>query len=252
MEIKEFQEKLASLCQEAVANGKRLKGSQVKEFFSGLELDKDQLVLVFRYLKSQGIQIEGFEEDAKAEEEKPAAGQKSEEDKENPCLTEEDKEYLKNYLEEVRDIHTEDERLARYMPVAAQYAADLMKDGMILADLIQEANVGLLMLLAENGPETKEEEIHALLRKAVKQAVDAEDEQNFEDDCLVAKVQNLDSVMKELTDGDNGEPKFSVEELAIMLDMDIDEMKDIIRLTGDYQKYVIKIKGQSYRLILIF
>ncbi len=108
-----------------------------------------------------------------------------------------------------------------------------MKDGMNLADLIQEANVGLLMLLAEHGEETDEKELIKLLRKEVKKAIDAADEQNFGDDCLVAKVQNLDSVMKELTEGDEGEPKFSVEELAIMLDMDIDEMKDIIRLTGD-------------------
>ena len=75
-------------------------------------------------------------------------------------------------------------------------------------------------------------DIRERLRKGVKEAANQQDEQKFEDDCLVAKVQNLDNVMKELTDGEEGEPKFSVEELAIMLDMDIDEMKDIIRLTG--------------------
>lgn len=231
MEVKEFQEKLAGLCQEAMNNGRKLNGQQVKEFFSGIDLNKEQLVLVFRYLKSQGIQIEGFEEEDTPEPEKDKA---EGEVKENPCLTAEDKEYLKEYIQGLQGMKAEDERLVRYMPLAAQMAADAMKDGMNLADLIQEANVGLLMILAENDPSLPEEELIKLVKKEVKKAVDAADEQNFEDDCLVAKVQNLDSVMKELTDDDQGEPKFSVEELAIMLDMDIDEMKDIIRLTGEY------------------
>lgn len=230
MEVKEFQEKLASLCMEANQNDKKLTGHQVKEFFSGMELDKEQLVLVFRYLKSQGIQIEGFED----EQQEPETAEKEQQEKgENPCLTEEDKAYLEEYLEGLKEARTQDIRLAKFMPVAAELAAEMKKDGMHLADLIQEANLSLLMILAENGEDTPEQEITKLLRKGVKEAANAADEQNFEDDCLVAKVQNLDSVMKELTDGDEGEPKFSVEELAIMLDMDIDEMKDIIRLTGD-------------------
>ncbi len=229
MEVKEFQEKLASLCQEASRNDKKLTGIQVKEFFSEMELDKEQLVLVFRYLKSQGIQIEGFED----EQQTDPADKEQKEKGENPCLTEEDKAYLKEYLDGLNDVRTEEPRLVRFMPVAAELAAEMKKDGMHLADLIQEANLSLLMILAETGEDTPESEIIKLLRKGVKEVANAADEQNFEDDCLVAKVQNLDSVMKELTDGDEGEPKFSVEELAIMLDMDIDEMKDIIRLTGD-------------------
>lgn len=234
MEIKEFQEKLASLCKEALANDKKLDGSHVKEVFSGMELNQEQLVLVSRYLKSQGILVEGFEDGEKTSEVQTPPETSKEEAKENPCLTEEDKEYLKNFLEEIQDMPSEDARLLRYIPAAAQYAADMKKDGMNLADLIQEANLSLWMILAENGEDTPEEKMTELIRKAVKAAADAADEQNFEDDCLVAKVQNLDSVMKELTDGEEGEPKFSVEELAIMLDMDIDEMKDIIRLTGEY------------------
>ncbi len=38
--------------------------------------------------------------------------------------------------------------------------------------------------------------------------------------------------MRELTE-ENEEKKFSVEELSILLDMDIDEIRDILRLTGD-------------------
>ena len=56
----------------------------------------------------------------------------------------------------------------------------------------------------------------------------------FEDDCLVAKVENLESAVRELTEDEDGEePQFSVEELAIILDMDVEEIRGVLRLTGD-------------------
>lgn len=38
--------------------------------------------------------------------------------------------------------------------------------------------------------------------------------------------------MKELTD-DDGENRFTIDELAVILDMNVDEIRDILRLTGD-------------------
>ena len=38
--------------------------------------------------------------------------------------------------------------------------------------------------------------------------------------------------MKDLTD-DDGENRFTVDELAVILDMEVDEIRDILRLTGD-------------------
>ena len=40
--------------------------------------------------------------------------------------------------------------------------------------------------------------------------------------------------VRELTEDDEDEKsKFSVEELAIILDMDVEEIRDVLRLTGD-------------------
>ena len=56
----------------------------------------------------------------------------------------------------------------------------------------------------------------------------------FEDDYLVAKVEKLEAAVRELTeDEDEESSKFSVEELAIILDMDEEEIRDVLRLTGD-------------------
>ena len=38
--------------------------------------------------------------------------------------------------------------------------------------------------------------------------------------------------MKDLTD-DDGENRFTIDELAVILDMNVDESRDILRLTGD-------------------
>ena len=53
-------------------------------------------------------------------------------------------------------------------------------------------------------------------------------------DYLVAKVEKLEAAVRELTEDEEDESsKFSVEELAIILDMDEEEIRDVLRLTGD-------------------
>ena len=50
----------------------------------------------------------------------------------------------------------------------------------------------------------------------------------------MAKVEKLESAVRELTEGDDDESaKFSIGELAIILDMDVEEIRDVLRLTGD-------------------
>ena len=204
-----------------------------KDFLRLIERDAE----VFEPLsKAYGMPRETEEEKAKKAAEAKAMEQEDQKRADriqgNQCLTAEDKEYLKHYKESLKKTEETTQRLEEFLPLAADLAAEMFRDGMNLADLIQEANVALLNIFAGDMEGVTDSDIRDRLRKGVKEAANQQDEQKFEDDCLVAKVQNLDNVMKDLTDGDEGEPKFSVEELAIMLDMDIDEMKDIIRLTG--------------------
>ena len=241
MDIQTFQKKLTEVCLLAKEHEQMLTVDQVQNSFVDMNLDQVQLQEIYKYLKTQGIRVSGaeLEENAslqqteekneKAQNEAKATG--SLKDIENPCLTDADRAYLHSYEESLKE---NEANLSRYMLEAARMTAELYRDGMSLPDLIQEANVALLMLLAEEEAQQRSsEDLLQALKKGIKDAVNQQDEQNFGDDYLVSKVQRLDSVLKELTDEDEGEPKFSVEELAIMLDMDIDEMKDVIRLTGD-------------------
>ena len=72
------------------------------------------------------------------------------------------------------------------------------------------------------------------IQKGLRQVLQENSRRKFEDDCLVAKVENLESAVRELTEDEDGEePQFSVEELAIILDMDVEEIRGVLRLTGD-------------------
>ena len=166
MEIQEFQKKLAELSQSASENGKILKGDQIRSFFEGMDLNREQLLQIFRYFKSQGIHIEGIsfsdEQESQPVETEEEKARKAAEAKElekedqrradriqgNQCLTAEEKEYLKRYKESLKKPEDATEHLEQFLPLAADLAAEMFRDGMNLADLIQEANVALLNIFA--------------------------------------------------------------------------------------------------------
>lgn len=251
MEVVEFQEKLKGICELAQQNGKKLTQQQIRDYFFGMELETEQLVKVLQYLKVQGIEIEGAEGVKKQD---AAADENIREEKKGTRepLTEEEKEYLKDYLEglscgaaekspaeELFQALSEGDALAGaaltqlYLPVAAQMAADMNCKEIHLADLIQEANVVLLTALEEPEPAVKDDTwMRLTLRKGIIAAIEEQLQQKFQDDCLVAKVEKLEAAVKDLTDED-GETRFTVDELAVILDMKVDEIRDILRLTGD-------------------
>ena len=248
MDVLEFQKKLEGICALAEENNKKLTTEQVREYFEASELEKEQLLKILQYLKVKGISIEGLPE--KSED---MISEIEEEEKYEP-LTREEEEYLKNYLEGLSQTKKEeinpDELFRRleqgdalaqmqlaqyYLPQAAHMAAKMNSKDIFLADLIQEANVGLLTALEEAEPIHKDETwLLGRIRFSIRQAVEEQSQQKFRDDYLVSKVEKLESAVKELTeDEEDGSLKFSRDELAVILDMDAEEIRDVLRLTGD-------------------
>lgn len=252
MDIQKFQQKLTEVCELGEKNGKVLKPEQIKECFGELDLDKSQLIKILQYLKLKGISIEGAEAIAAAHQEETEATSEQEETK--VPLTPEEEAYLKEYLEgldeqaqgergaeELFALLSQGDALAqaelsqKYLRSAAEMAVEMNCEEIFIADLIQEANISLLMALGEEEPAQKDEtwllgRIHAGIRNAIEEQT----QRKFEDDYLVAKVEKLESAVRELTeDEDDENSKFSVEELAIILDMDEEEIRDVLRLTGD-------------------
>ena len=250
MDVVQFQEKLREICDLGKQNGNLLTHEQIREHFASTDLETSQMVKVLQYLKLQGITIEGEESAAQEEESEGAEAQSN---GTRTPLTPEEEVYLREYLSEVSNgkevsqemIRTLFENLSDgdaiaeaaltsiYLPVAANMAADMNCAEIHLADLIQEANVVLLTALSDSETEHKDDAwLRLQLRKGIIAAIEDQTQQKFQDDCLVAKVEKLESAVKDLTD-DDGENRFTIDELAVILDMNVDEIRDILRLTGD-------------------
>lgn len=250
MDVIQFQEKLRNICELGKQNGNMLTHEQIREHFASTDLETSQMLKVLQYLKLQGIMIEGHTAPVETEE----VGETEPESKGTSTpLTSEEEAYLKDYLAEVSNgkevspemLHTLFENLADgdaiaeaaltsiYLPVAANMAADMNCTEIQLADLIQEANVVLLTALSDPETERKDDAwLRLQLRKGIIAAIEEQTQQKFQDDCLVTKVEKLESAVKDLTD-DDGENRFTIDELAVILDMNVDEIRDILRLTGD-------------------
>ena len=259
MNVKEFQEKLNEIYAEAEKSDGVLTGAQMREFFAGMELDKQQLIQILQYLKAKGIQIEGVESmEASAEDE---VQEEEAVQKELVPLTPEEEVYLNEYKSELEfvskkaDDPTElfeawkakkagakDALTQYYMPVAMEIAVELNCEEIFIADLIQEANLSLLMTLgeAELGFASLEMDMvdDKWLRKKIREGVTAvieeQTQRSIGDDMLVEKVQKLDTAIRELSeDEEDGQSPFTIAELAVILDMKADEIKDILRLAGE-------------------
>lgn len=252
MNVKEFQEKLNEVCAAAELTDGVLTGAQMREFFAGMELDKQQLLQTLQYLKAKGITIEGMETASQPVEEN--ASEVEEMKKELIPLTSEEEMYLKEYLSELpsrtEKIQNPDELFQAlvngkegvkdaltqyYMPVAAEIAVELNCEEIFIGDLIQEANLSLLMALGEaEAGVANDKWLRRKIREGVSAVVEEQTQRNMGDDMLVEKVQKLDEAIRELSeDEEDGQSPFTIGELAVILDMKADEIKDILRLAGE-------------------
>ena len=247
MDIKLFQQKLNDICAIAEENNKQLSQQQIRDHFDESDLSTSQLVKILQYLKLKGITIEGADEGtgaARADAVSSESGDKEELPGTRAALTAEEQAYLSDYMESFSPEGLDPDDLASlfqafakgdtaaegaltqfYMAQAAQMAAELNCEEIHLADLIQEANLALLASLKETDPQEKND-------AWILHAIEEQTQQKFRDDYLVSKVENLEAAVKELTDDDDA-TKFTIDELAVILDMNVDEIRDVLRLTGD-------------------
>ncbi len=161
MEREQFQKKLEELGRLAKEKENRLRAEEVREFLGEMELTEEQYQLVFAYLASRLVTVEGYI---------PAAPEKNPNEK--PELTEEEKIFLAQYREELSCLEFLDEealeelcweveesaddgvraRLTeQLLPVVLEIAQSFTGRGLPLGDLVQEGNVGLLLALETLG-----------------------------------------------------------------------------------------------------
>lgn len=244
MDVKEFQDRLKEIQSIAQSKNKILDAADIHSMFDDCGLDHSQLLGVIKYLISQGITIEGFEEDKDDGNEETHV-------KEKVPLTDEEKAYLDQYMQELPDIEEDVEELfetlaageenalgrlsSYYMRSVAEMAVELNTAEIPLADLIQEAGLNLVQTLGCAGTVKRDEKwLMDEVRKGILSSIEEQTQRKFADDSLVARVEKLENAVRELSDDEeDGKSAFSIDELAIILDMNVEEIRDTLRLTGD-------------------
>ena len=237
----EFIKKLNDLVSVVHEKGNQITVDEVKTYFSGMDLNEEQIELVFDYLLAQKVVVKGYiKMDMPASEETQVV------------LTEDEEAYLKEYQEDLKafkavteqerellfekmikgDSHAKNRIVEIYLPNVIEIAKEMYHPDIFLGDLIQEGNVGLI-LGAElvTDAETSHQTITEQIRQSIQMLIEEHTELSSRDKKMVEKVAMLDESIKTLTE-ELGR-KVTIDELAVYMGMTEDEIEDILKLTGE-------------------
>lgn len=236
----EFAKKLEAVRKLAKAQGNMLSQKQVEEAFSEIDITGAQLEPVFQYLKTKNI---GIGEPINIEE----------------VLAPEDKDYLTEYVEALKELPvlSEGEKRAYAMSAMAgdgvgklniinlflPQVVDIAKlysgQGVLLEDLIGEGNVALATGVEMLGCLEDPEEVDGMLGKMIMDAMEDYIAENTEakkaDMQVVDKVNQISDQAKELAE--TMHRKITVEELAQETGMEEAEIREAIQFSGNKIEY---------------
>lgn len=237
----EFLEKLSGLVMMAKNQENQITIDEVKVYFSEEDLTEEQMELVFDYLLAQKVVVKGYLKMGESE----AEGEKL-------TYTDEEEAYLKEYLEDLKVFKKEEpgerenlfdkvawgDELARqrlielYLMDVVEIAKEMYHPEVFLGDLIQEGNVGLIMgIEMVSGKEGAHEFIISQIQENIQALIEEHTELKSRDKKMVEKVSLLDESITTLTE-ELGR-KVSIDELAVYMGMDEEEILDILKLTGE-------------------
>lgn len=237
----EFLKKLNDLVTVVREKGNQITVDEVKTYFSVMDLNEEQIELVFDYLLAQKVVVKGYiKMDMPVSEETQLV------------LTEDEEAYLKEYQEDLKafkpvteqereelfakmikgDSHAKNRIVENYLQDVIGIAKEMYHPEIFLGDLIQEGNVGLI-LGAELVTDAKSahQTITEQIRQSIQMLIEEHTELSSRDKKMVEKVAMLDESIKTLTE-ELGR-KVTIDELAVYMGMTEDEIDDILKLTGE-------------------
>ena len=225
----------------AKEQGNCVSEEQVKEAFATLDLNNEQLQMVFDYLVKHKV---GINEPVNVDD----------------YLTDEERDYLQDYLDELAelpqvsegekeaitisamagDIAAQNRLTEIYLPDVVEIAKIYTGQGVLLEDLIGEGNVALAMGSTMLGCLEKPAEAQGMLAKMMMDAMEdyiAENASNEKADLkVVQKVNKVMEAAKELAE--EFRRKVTVEELAAETKMSQNTIREAIKFSGNNIEYI--------------
>lgn len=221
----EFQEKLSGILIYAREQGNKITQEQAEQYFEEDNLSKEQMELVFDYLLSQEIVVNGYQKQKGTITE----GRK-EEEPHKP--SKEEQVYLADYLASLNDTKMEDTKMQMYLIKAAELAQELYHPEIFIGDMIQEGNVSLILALEQyRGKPDEEALVMEEVRARIQMVAESQAERKRRDQKIVEQVAKLDEQIKGLSE-EMGR-KISVEEVADQMGMTEEQIADVLKLSGE-------------------
>lgn len=235
MDQESFANAISGLKEIAKSYDNMLAVEDIKEELKGLNLSEEQLKAVYDYLIENGIQIVDY---VKEKEEVP-------EDKE------EDSRFLKMYMKDIEgyqdisknrmkeifwkavknDEAAKEELITGYLNRIVDFARIYRGQGVLLEDLIQEGNIGLLngLYAAKEQPEIEDVENYLMehICHSMEAAIYEAETENRAEDYIVKQIDEVDKCINEFEKQHNRKP--FAEELAELLNKDTEKVKDILK-----------------------
>ena len=121
--------------------------------------------------------------------------------------------------------------MERYLPFIAETAKSYADQGLPIGDLVQEANMALIMAVDQYQDGDFKSQVKALAEEMIKAALEEQGLETKVEEEMLARVNVLKEVSKRMAEELGREA--SVTELAEKMKMTEDEIKDIMKLTLD-------------------
>lgn len=231
-----FREMLTEIKHAADAAGNVISQEEIREILGNLPLEEEHFQLIYQYLSEQNIRVVESREEI------------------DELPEDEDRKSLSIYLDELNELEEsfEDEHellekaakgndaakgklVEKYLPLICEMAGDYEGDELPAEDLIQEGNIGLLMAMESlsefDSPAACRAHILNSINKAMEQAIKESRDDRKMGDGIVSRVSHLNEAVQNLER--DLEHKVSAEELSAYLEMPLDEIKDLLRMSGD-------------------
>lgn len=240
MDQKEYKNTLDRAVRLAHEGRNHLSEEEYERIFGPLKLTEDQDRLTREYLKELHISFEEWE---------------GAEDDDLP-LSDEDGNYLKFYLEEIKNLpeYSDEERTVIYKAVMEDDDPDAKQKlinmhlsdvvdiaklyvyhGMRLEDLIGEGNIGLIMATDLLGTVESVEEAEGLIGKTIMDSMDAairnDQDLKNEIDKILENINRISEAASELSN--DLKRDLTVEELSENSEFSVSEIEDALKFTGN-------------------
>ena len=233
-----FLARIEELKDKGVLNGFRLSQKQVQDFFSPDGLTSEQLELLGEYLLTKKVYLEGYE---------PKMAEKIM----TKPLTQDELRFKETYeleldqLEKYTINQQEDliERGKNGEDVSSEIAESMLKEvyeealrysgrDVLLGDLVQEANLSLLLAAMElvEIQEDGKQYLQKKVRFTMESLVEGEVDLNLEARRIAEKLNQLIDVMEVLK---NEQIEYTLEDVAAAMELDTEEIEELLRVAGE-------------------